>query len=279
MRRWFYGSGLALAALLVAQGAPLAGQTIDITERPFNEQTLRPYGQPVVPVFEGWYETPEGKKRICFGYLNPNTVESVDIPLGENNRLEPAEWDGVQPTHFRPVPETSYRRDYCVFTIEVGDDFGPDDRIVWTLQSRGGPLSAPGHVKPAYETDNLVTSGRGDVAPEIRFTPDGPAAVGRTGMTAEVVTARVGEPLELSVWVKHPTPRSWVIWAAHQAPGEVMFSESQGRVDEVEGKATTTATFSEPGEYLLRIQSINSLGSFDFYCCWTNAYLPVNVVK
>lgn len=277
--RWLCkATGMVFAVAAAGFAAPLASQTIELTDRPFNEQVLRPHGQPVVPVYEGWYETPEGTKRICFGYLNPNTVESVDIPLGAGNVLSPAKWDGIQPTHFRPVPETSYRRDYCVFTIEVGDDFTTEDRIFWTLQSRGGPLTAPGHILPAYELDDLASSGLGDVAPEVRVTPGGPPAIGRTGRMMDPITVRVGAPVEIPVWVKHPRAGSWVIWANHAGPGTVAFAPSQTRVD-AEGKATASATFDKPGEYLLRVQSINSLGSFDFYCCWTNAYLPVTVVQ
>ena len=42
--------------------------------------------------------------------------------------------------------------------------------------------------------------------------------------------------------------------------------------------ATTTATFSEPGDYLLRVQAIDGTGSFEFYCCWTNGYVEVTVM-
>jgi hypothetical protein len=45
------------------------------------------------------------------------------------------------------------------------------------------------------------------------------------------------------------------------------------------GKATTTATFSAPGEYLLRVQGNDSTGEGGggFQCCWTNAHVAVSV--
>jgi len=46
------------------------------------------------------------------------------------------------------------------------------------------------------------------------------------------------------------------------------------------GKATTTATFSQPGEYLLKLTANDNSGEGGrgFQCCWSNAYVKV-VVK
>ncbi len=50
-------------------------------------------------------------------------------------------------------------------------------------------------------------------------------------------------------------------------------------VDEKDGKATTTATFSMAGEYMLRAQSndVTGDGGGGFQCCWTNAFVKVIV--
>lgn len=264
-----------LAAMVVAE--PAAARQIGISQRNFNEQTLRESGAPVYPVYEGWYRADDGTRRLCFGYLNANTAQVIEIPHGDRNRVEPAAFDGVQPTHFRPVPARSYRRDYCVFTVVWPESFGPDDRIVWTIDSHDEPLSAPGHVMAAYELDDRSSPGRGDVAPVITFGSGNPVARGRTGALWDGLEARVGEPLELSMHVEHPSPGSWLIWAKHDGPGAVTFAEPELRVGQEDGRGTTTATFDTPGEYLLRVQAVNSLGSFDFYCCWTNGYLRITV--
>ena len=41
----------------------------------------------------------------------------------------------------------------------------------------------------------------------------------------------------------------------------------------------TTATFSLPGEYIIRIEGNDSsgVGGGGFQCCWTTAYIKVNV--
>ena len=42
---------------------------------------------------------------------------------------------------------------------------------------------------------------------------------------------------------------------------------------------TSSATFSAPGEYLLRVQANDESGEggFGFQCCWTNTYVKVTV--
>lgn len=277
VNRYSWQAGFLLVFAL-AIAFPAQARQIGIPERNFNEQTLRERGAPVYPVYEGWYRAEDGARRLCFGYMNANTQQAIEIPHGPRNFVEPAEFDGGQPTHFRPIPARSYRRDYCVFTVVWPESYGPDDRIVWTIDSNDEPLSAPGQILPAYELDDRASSGRGDVAPVITMGPDRPEARGRTGATWGPLSATVATPLELSVHVEHPSAESWLIWAKHSGPGTVTFSPAEFQVREEDGTGTTVATFDQPGDYVLRAQSINSLGSFDFYCCWTNAYLNITVV-
>lgn len=262
------------AAVLAARGD---AQVIPFEERTFNEQVLRPNGQPVVPLYEGWYPKDDGSARICFGYFNLNTGQSFDVPLGPANRIEPARYDGMQPTHFDPVPDGNYRRHLCVFSVEVPSGFDLGDRVVWTLSTNGETLSTPGKVIPPYVLDEPESGGRGIVPPVLKLGEDGTEFRGRDGFTASRRSVRVGEPLTLRVWVDHPADRSWVGWTHHQGPGPVEFAEAELYVSRDEGLGTTTARFAEPGEYLLRVQSIYSTASFEYHCCWTNGYVPVTV--
>ena len=61
---------------------------------------LPPTGLPIIPVMEGWYENDDGTVTISFGYHNKSAEGTLVIPFGENNRIEPAPFDGVQPTFF-----------------------------------------------------------------------------------------------------------------------------------------------------------------------------------
>ena len=268
-------SGTSLALLVAASAG---AQVTPVAQRAFNEQVLRPSGQPVIPLYEGYYPNADGTYEICFGYFNLNTEEDVDIPLGPNNVIEPVEFNGMQPTHFDRVPAANYRRRFCVFTVNVPADFG-DRQVVWTLITRGEAISTAGKVLMSYVLDEPVAGGRGVEAPVLSFEAGGTEFRGRTGFTGDALTVAVGDPVRLSVWVDHPADRSWVAWTLHRGPGRVEFEESEMWVAKADGIATTTARFGEPGECLIRVQVIDSpTASFEFHCCWTNGYIPVSVV-
>ena len=40
---------------------------------------------------------------------------------------------------------------------------------------------------------------------------------------------------------------------------------------------TTTVTFSEPGEYMLRVTALQTLSAMVQHCCYTNNYVYVTV--
>ena len=279
---------LVVCLLGLAASSPLAAQNPRIAS-PLNENPLRPGGQNVIPVYDGWWENPEGSYTLCFGYFSLNTEQSLDIALGPENRIEPSQYDGMQPTHFDPVPAPTltrrYRHHWCVFSVTVPDDFGTRD-VIWTLTTQGDELAATGSLVPTYILDEPTSSGRGAVAPFMSLEEDGPKLQGRRGLWAGPRTVRANEPLPLTAWIEHAQPGTWLGWTKHQGPGEVMFSESEIRMDAAEGAATTSATFSQPGSYVVRVQAINDLESgrnptygFEFHCCWTNGYIRVDVVE
>lgn len=259
-------------------------------ETQFELRLLRPSGGPVVPIFEGWYRNPDGTFELSFGYFNVNTGETLEIPLGPDNFIEPAEFDGRQPARFEPVPEGD-RRHWGAFTVTVPADFGARD-VVWTLHARGQTLSVPGRLtSPAYELVGWEFPGRSSVSPLLRWTPAGPAGRGPRGVTGAPRRAQAGVPLELDAWVSRdaeavdaPRPIN-VKWFKHQGPGDVAFAgrtavvepDAWAREDGAGARVATAATFSEPGEYLLRVLVFNVIREFEFQCCWTNGFVPVTV--
>ena len=256
---------------------------------PFNDATLRPSGQHVIPLFEGWFPNDDGSYTLCFGYFNMNTEQQVEVPLGEANRIEPAEFDGAQPTHFDPVPAPEltrpYRHHWCVFSVEVPSDFGRKD-VIWTLETQGDELSVPGSLLPSYVLDETETFGRDAVAPYLSLNDNPPNFRGRRGLWEGPRQAKVGEPLPLIARVRHPEAGTWIYWTLHQGPNSVEFSQAEMTLNVADGVATTTATFHEPGSYVLRVQVINDTErrseptyGFEFYCCWTNGYVRVNVAE
>jgi len=293
-------SVIVATALTVQTGTPIAAQGNDQVQREGTEwsvSVLRPFGQPVIPIFDGWFPNPDGTFTLLFGYVSQNLEEAMDIPIGPDNVIEPREFDGVQPTHFHPVHRV-VRRAWSVFSVVVPADFG-DKRVTWTLRNRGKTFTVPGHIQSnAYLLDDLVTEARylaategatqGDVigawAPALKLDRNGPSVRGIRGASFGPLSARVGEPLTLTAWVDPGTrPQSWLYWLKYQGPGDVVFKAREVEVDLIEGQegtGTTTATFSEPGEYVLLVQSIEHLrNTFEYQCCWTNGYVKVTVTR
>ncbi|MYE34622.1 MAG: hypothetical protein F4X23_07185 [Gemmatimonadales bacterium] len=250
---------------------------------------IPPKGEPVAPFFEGWYRNDDGTFTFSFGYFNLNTREVIEIPIGPDNFIEPAEFDGVQQTHFPVRP----RRDRGVFSVTVPASYGDgEQRVVWTITSNGVTYPVPARVfAPALQLD-YGPRAMGSIPPLVRFDPEGEAGQHVQGVWGEPRTARVGEPLTLRLWTEEVSVRDpedlvnqavdvEVTWFKHQGPAApVAFEPWQITVEGGTGETTTAATFSEPGEYVLRARADNwdandSAGGDQ--CCWSNAYVRVTV--
>jgi hypothetical protein len=281
-----------VAGLSMASAAHLSAQNTENEMRSSAEglmlRNLRPSGQPVIPLFDGWFPRPDGTFGLCFGYHNLNLEEELDIPLGPDNFIEPGRFDGVQPTHFDEVPGV-YRRRFCVATVNLTDlEVAPT--VVWTLRIAEQTYSVPGSNSQLYRMDEIQQSSRGNSAPLVHFDePEGQEEHrGRASMMdGPTVTTGVGDPLTLSISVSDPEGiplgRTRIIWAKHQGPGNVSFGEEEIEVEEPSDRFTlvTTARFSEAGNYVVRLQAVDwDLGNaFGFHCCWTNSYLNVSVTQ
>ena len=249
-------------------------------------------GQKVTPAFEGWYENPDGTYSLSFGYYNRNSKEVLEIPIGSNNFIEPGDLNQGQPTQFQP------RRHWGVFAVKVPADFG-SRRVVWTLKIRGQTFSIPGSLNPNWQIDALEgEAGSGNTPPELKFDMYGPQGSGPAGITVGPLAAPIGNPLTLTVWASddgrgsssvrgagQEQVRITLTWFKHQGPGDVTFSEPAAKFSEAEGKATTTVTFSEPGDYVLRVRANDASGiprvsnAGHAQCCWTNGFVRVTVTQ
>jgi hypothetical protein len=250
----------------------------------FVTTTIRPTGQPLIPLFEGWYDNPDGTYGLSFGYLNLNSEESFYIPIGPDNFIEPAEFNGMQPTFFMPaIPrgregEQRHYRHESVFSVNVPKDWGNKD-LVWTLRYNGKTVKVPGRITvEMYAVENIHAGTSAPDAAEMRFDPSAPAGRGRSGPETGPLRAKVGTPLPLSVWVKPVTQaRHTVYWFSHQGPAAVQFQPQQSPIEAVGGEVKTMATFSEPGDYMLRVTAVQTLASMVQFCCYTNGYVKVTV--
>jgi hypothetical protein len=247
-------------------------------------------GQSITGAFEGWFPNPDGTFSLLLGYYNRNQKQIIDIPAGPDNRIEPGGPDQGQPTHFLPG------RQWGVFTITVPKDFG-GKKFAWTLVTNGKTTVIPVSLHPLYEVEPFK-DGSGNTPPFIAFSESGPFVQGPRGQSKEIA-AMVSNPVTIALWLaddaksvlaaRPPGPPVTVSWSKFRGPGAVTFASARPAVEKAEfkapdstafsGTATTTAKFSEPGEYVLRVVANDWTGDGGrgFQCCWTNAQVKVTV--
>jgi hypothetical protein len=276
--------GALAVALTIAAGAPLEGQQGSLPLTP-----LPPSGDIVAPVFDGWYQNPDGTFTFSFGYFNRNTEEIVEIPIGPNNFIEPAEFNGIQPTHFPPVNYGGFsgRRERGTFAVTVPADFGERD-VVWTLTHRGKTYSVPGRsTYGAYQLSHTPQAA-GTLPPLVKVDPNAEPIFGRGPEASTNLTVRAGQPVTLWVWGEDRGERESrfqvnATWIKHQGPGDIAFEPVTARTPEAPGgELTTSAVFSAPGEYVVRVRVDNfttSDSSFADQCCWSNGFYRVTVTE
>ena len=301
----------ALVLLLAAPGLSVASASAQVsTDRP-----LRPVpggDREVVPFMEGWYANDDGSVTISYGYWNLNRDKVVEIPLGEDNFMVPEEFGGMQPETFYPG------RQHGVFGVTLPADMADADVWWHIVNANGKENKVPGRAQAeAYQLDRNPRP-HGSVPPLMWFD-EGDPGTGPEGVVAdESLEAEVGEPVTVEVRVNDPSEHDLddprlrdgvpvrVVWYKHQGPGNVEFSHHetmpepedvntgfmvQGMqtaergprvvtLEEGEGPVRVYATFSEPGEYMLRARAdnwaANDSNALD-QCCWSNAFVRVRV--
>jgi len=217
-------------------------------------------GQNVVPVFEGWVANPDGTFGLLFGIFNRNWEETVFIPVGADNRLEPGGPDRGQPTVFIP------RRDRNLFEVTVPKDFG-NKEVVWTLTSRGRTERAFGALVPQQVlTRRMVLAGAGrdffddDDTGDERSANQPPTA---TVDPVQAITLPNRATLAVSITDDGLSTsrvgggrggrRLRVNWSTYRGPALVAFEPEGSDVSSpTGGKVTTVASFAAPGTYVLR---------------------------
>jgi len=259
----------------------------------------REFGTSITGAFEGWYDNPDGSRTFLVGYMNRNTTEEVDVPIGPNNRIEPGGPDMGQPTHFLPG------RQWGMFTVTVPKDFTtPDQRLTWTIVANGQPMTIPLRLHPDYTVSPFTDVAVKNTPPVLRFEEQGPGVQGPIARlsTAVTRTASISAPLVLSLWAtddgrfasgtmalpRNPPPPVEFFWSKYRGPGTVTFDKPHPTTEILagggvnvpfRGKATTTARFSEAGEYVLHVSAndYSGQGGGGELCCWTTTMVKVSV--
>jgi hypothetical protein len=251
-------------------------------------------GNSITGALEGWFPNPDGSFSILVGYYNRNLQQPIDVPIGPSNRIEPGGPDRGQPTHFVPG------RQWGMFVVNVPKDFGTNV-LQWTIVANGKPTVIPLSLKPDWAIAPFkdATDNTPPYLSYKAFDQGGPTIQGPVPLK-ESLTATVGVPLPLTVWaaddgVVPPGNRALkgapvtVTWRLFRGPADVKFANDKPVAEKIEGKmpgiatyagkAETTATFSEPGDYILwvTLNDMSGDGGRGFQCCWTIGHVAVTV--
>jgi len=278
---------------------------------------IRERGSSISPAFEGWYYDKDGSVRLLVGYFNRNTKQEFDIPTGANNRIEPGDPDQGQPTHFSPgrqwgvfsigVPKdfgtkkltwtlvangftnTITLHTQADYIVEPFADAANKNTPPSIKFKPDGPafMGAPNAIAEKYTatvgTPLALTVWASDEGPKInipepRSSGRGRGAAGRGEPGGRGAAAgRDAVPAEFK-----PAPPLALTWSVFRAAsgGQVKFDNPKPAIDkDAGGKSTAQATFSAPGEYVLRVEGNDAtgVGGGGFQCCWTNAHVSVTV--
>ncbi len=248
-------------------------------------------GQNVAPIFEGWMKNADGSIDLVFGYLNRNWEEVLHIPIGPDNTVQPGGPDRGQPTVFVPrriAQPPGERRQQFVFRVRLPKEWRRDQEVTWTVTAHGRTDRAVGHLDPLLEMDNdVIAMNRGG---GLGAEPNQPPAVTLTASVQKLtlpgtvtLTALVtddGRPVQRGggggatpstpAASTSPTrgtapvpgadsriPGLHVRWVHYRGAGQVTFDPPRSPVAAQgsairDGKAVTSATFSQPGNYTLR---------------------------
>ena len=252
-------------------------------------------GQTVQPVFEGWSRNPDGSFAMHFGYFNRNFVEEVHVPVGPDNHFDPGDLDSGQPTFFHP---RAHRRVFSVRVPgDFGDrrlvwnltTQGQSLRAIgwleatWQTAARsagGRRLSdeAARNRAPAITVDTPAAAAlRSEVTLSARVTDDGLPVV-RDIDPADRAPGN-NDPPTLQPDPDDPEPPrnvpsvpdrrgtgrqeprvrglrvSWTVW---RGPANVSFDPA-ATVAVEDGQAVVKATFTVPGDYVLRAEANDNL--------------------
>lgn len=289
----------AIAAAFVAA---TAGTTV-FTQ----SQTLLPsypklaFGGTISPAYDGWFDNADGTRTFLMGYYSRNWEDPIEIPIGPNNHFEPGVPDRGQPTYFLP------NRNFGMFTVTVPK--GSTEKLWWVVTVNGVTQRVPMSFTPDYNITPQHSSEEGPTGKynepaKLRFAENGPTFQMPLATQANAVSrvAIVGEPMTIDLWIdddglfssgtnapaSDKEPLIELVVNKYRGPGKVTVGHGHHTLTVLKGgkagapyaaKASTTVTFSAPGEYWIHVTAndLSGPGGGAAGCCWTNGLIKVAV--
>ena len=174
------------------------------------------------------------------------------------------------PANKNTPPKLKFEPNGPIFTGPPNDD----RREVHRHRRRAAaaaPCGCPTKVRRSTCPSRAAGAGRGARGADAAAGAAG--ATGATGAAGGRGAARGAAPEGFT-----PPPPMALTWTKFRGPGDVKFDNNKPSIDRAaDGKAVTNATFSAPGDYILRVEGNDSTGSGGggFQCCWSNAHVGV----
>jgi hypothetical protein len=230
-------------------------------------------GQHVMPFYEGWRKNADGTYDMIFGYYNLNWEEDLYIPIGPDNSISgaPGGPDQGQPTIFfrrKDVTPPGERREQFVFQVRLPKEWTPTQQVVWTLTANGKTDRVIATLMPVEEVDDIIIAeNRGGALipenkpPTIDLSASATTVALPTPVTLTAIFSDDGLPKPRKTPVSsvpgvapRPPKGPLVKWVYYRGPGLGAVTFEPARTPITSGKATvkTTATFTQPGTYVLR---------------------------
>ena len=285
---------LTAFAALLALISPIATLQAQIEHLPY--QLKYDKGQTIQPIFQGWSRNEDGTFDMHFGYLNRNYSEDLHVPVGADNFIDMAGLDNIQnqPSYFHArenrdlftvtVPadfgnrEIVWRLTTQGQTLEaVGwlqskweiDEYGgytPTPEVLANQRPQLSIESAASVTLPAKLT--LTASVTDDGLPERKPASENQERPVNEWNRTELLTRPEGA-LPLPVNVPHlrtsvrgdmirptaPRDKLTVTYSVWRGPANITVEPLFNEV--VNGTASSQITFTEPGEYQLRVEAFD----------------------
>ena len=257
---------------------------------PSAQQERYDYGQTLSPAYEGWEVNDDGSFNLVFGYFNRNWTESPFIPVGPDNYFEPGDPDRGQPTYFLPrrnrfifkvqVP-ADFGEQELVWTVTVNGstekayatlkrDYYIDSRVVQANYGAGGAAATtpelPDNQAPTLDIEGpaertarvgqplaLAAVSTDDGKPRarpLRLDEDGTRPITTDSATGHRLSWFVYRGPGDNVTIDPPQIKVWEDTRDNMnSPWSLGFRTPDPPED---GRWEAEATFSAPGDYILR---------------------------
>tara|TARA_Y100000994_G_scaffold145845_1_gene119385 strand:- start:1010 stop:1966 length:957 start_codon:yes stop_codon:yes gene_type:complete len=251
-------------------------------------------GQTIQPIFQGWSRNDDGTREMHFGYLNRNYSDEMHIPIGENNFIDMAGLDNIQsqPTYF----QTRNNRDIFTVTVpadfgnrEIVWRLTTQGQTLeaigwlqaeWEIDEYGGYTPDPEVLANQPPQLDVQTASSVKLPATLELTArvidDGlpkpkPEKEERTvnEWNRTPLLTRPANALEVPTNVPHlqtnvrgtkekpqpPKDKLTVSYSVWRGPANISSEPIFGEI--IDGQVTTEITFSEPGEYQLKVHAFD----------------------